>query len=95
MRRAGVTLFLILGLWQIVAIFAGLHSWLELHVILAAPTACFLGAFPVIGAAFAAYGAMQAWDWPWFVAALAFFGPVAIASVLVAAPYLRDRPRYE
>jgi hypothetical protein len=95
MRRAGITLFLVLGLWQIVAIFAAMHDWLGLHVILAVPTAFFIGAFPVIGAAFAAYGATQAWSWSWFVATLAFFGPATVAGVLVAAPYLRNRPRYD
>lgn len=95
MRRAGVTLFLILALWQIGAIFAGMHYWLQLHIILAIPTACFLGAFPVIGAAFAAYAAIQAWDWPWWLAGLAFFGPAALAAALIAIPYLRNRPRYD
>jgi hypothetical protein len=95
MRRAGVTLFLILALWQIAAIFASLHGWLQLHFILAIPTACFLGAFPVIGAAFAAYGATQVWNWPWWFAALAFFGPVAVAAALVAIPHLRNRREYE
>lgn len=79
-------LMLVLGVFQLAAFQAGLHEWLGLHSLLSiivGGVALMMG--PLGGLAVAVvgfFGAMQAWDWEWWQAALLCFPSIVLTIIM-------------
>lgn len=73
---AGITYiaYLILGVFQLAAIYAGLDQWLGWHFVFQGPIALFLAYIPVVGTIVGFLGAMKGWGWSFIQAGLLFFG---------------------
>lgn len=82
MRKIVYIGFLILGIVQFLAIYAGFDVWLGLHWIIALPLAFILGQLPLVGTIVGMFGAVEAWHWSWVQAFLLFFGPFIVLSIL-------------
>lgn len=74
--------YILLGLFQLTAIYAAFTSWLGWHWIIAGPIAFFVSYLPLIGTVAGMLGAVKGWGWEWSSAALLFFGPFAAIFVL-------------
>lgn len=73
---------MILGLFQLAAVMAGLEEWMGLHWIIAAPVAFFIAYIPLIGTVVGMFGAVSAWHWSWLQAGALFFAPFVVILVL-------------
>ena len=82
MRPLVYIAYVILGLFQLAAIMAGLEAWVGLHWIIAAFLAFFLAYMPVVGTIVGMFGAVTAWHWSWLQAWGLFFGPLVVILVL-------------
>ena len=74
--------YIILGLFQLTAINAGLENWFDFHGILTGPLAFFIAYIPIVGTVVGVLGAVTAWHWSWLQAGGLFFGPFVIISIL-------------
>lgn len=74
--------YIVLGLFQLAAVMAGLEDWLGLHWIIAVPLALFIAYIPLIGTVIGMLGAVTAWHWSWLQAGGLFFGPLVIILVV-------------
>jgi hypothetical protein len=87
--------YLLLGLFQLAAVMAGLVDWVGLHWLFAALVAMFIAYIPVVGTVLGIVGAVTAWDWHWLMATALFAGPFLVMLVLVlggaAADGLRSK----
>ncbi len=77
--------YMILGFFQLAAVFAGLEVWMGLHWIIAGPLAFFIAYFPVLGTIVGMFGAVTAWHWSWLQAGGLFFGPLAVIAIIALA----------
>lgn len=95
MQFALIIGYLLLGLFQLAAVMAGLVDGMGLHWLLAALVAMFTAYVPVLGTVLAVVGAVTAWDWHWLMATAVFAGPFLLMLVLVlggaAAEGLRSK----
>ena len=66
---------MILVLFQLAAITAGLESWVGLHWTIAYPLGLFLAYMLLLGTIVGIHGAVTAWQWTWLQARGLFFGP--------------------
>ena len=82
MQAIGFIVYIVVGLFQLAAIMAGLESWWGLHWIIAAPIAFIVSYIPFVGAIVGMVGAMDVWCWEWWQAGLLFFGG---SSLLLSA----------
>ena len=73
--------YIALGLIQLVAVYAGLVDWLELNWFFAIIGASFVAYIPIVGTVLGILGAMNAWDWPFIMAAGLMLGPILIAVI--------------
>ena len=74
--------YVILGLFQTVAVIAGLEDWIGLHWIIAVPFAFFIAYIPVVGTVVGMFSAVIVWHCSWLYAGGLFFGPfVAILFI--------------
>ncbi len=76
-------LYLLLGVFQLAATFAGLEVWVGLHWIIAGPLAFFLAYIPLVGTIVGMFGAVEAWGWSWGQAGALFFGPFIVIFILL------------
>jgi hypothetical protein len=87
--------YLVLGLFQLAAVMAGLVDWIGLHWLLAALVAMFIAYIPVVGTVLGIVGAVTAWNWHWLMATALFAGPFLVMLVLAlggaAADGLRSK----
>lgn len=87
--------YLLLGLFQLAAVMAGLVDWVGLHWLFAALVAMFIAYIPVLGTVLGIAGAVTAWDWHWLMATALFAGPFLVMVLLVlggaAADGLRSK----
>lgn len=74
--------YLILGLFQLAAVMAGLEDWMGLHWIIAAPLALFIAYIPLVGTIVGMFGAVTAWHWSWLQAGVLFLGPFVVIAVM-------------
>lgn len=74
--------YLILGLFQLAAVMAGLENWIGLHWIIAVPLALFIAYMPLVGTVVGMFGAVTAWHWSWLQAAGLFFGPFVVILIV-------------
>lgn len=81
MQAIGFIVYIFVGLFQLVAIMAGLESWWGLHWIIAAPIAFIVSYIPFVGAIVGMVGAVDVWRWEWWQAGLLFFGGIIFAIV--------------
>jgi len=70
--------YVLLGLFQAIAVIAGLVDWIGFHWVIAVPLAFFIAYIPVIGAGTATVGAVNAWHWSWLYSGGLFFGPFVV-----------------
>lgn len=86
-----------LGIFQFIAMFAGLTDWAGLHWLIAGPLSLFIAYIPLVGTVLGIMGAMTAWNWPLLHALALFLGPfVAIAAIALtsgAISAFRERVR--
>ena len=83
-----VPLYIIMGTIQMAAIMAGLEHWLGLYWLIAIILAFPLGYFPIVGPILGIAGAVTAWHWAWWQAALLFFGAFGLSLALGAGATL-------
>ena len=76
-----VIAYLILGLFQLAAVMAGLEDWIGLHWTIAALLALFIAYIPLVGTVVGMFGAVTAWHWSWLQASALFFGPFVVIVV--------------
>ena len=81
MQAIGFIVYIVVGLFQLAAIMAGLESWWGLHWIIAAPIAFIVSYIPFVGASVGMVGAVDVWRWEWWQAGLLFFGGIIFAIV--------------
>ncbi|MDG0292225.1 hypothetical protein MXT29_06965 [Klebsiella pneumoniae] len=79
MQAIGFIVYIVVGLFQLGAIMAGLESWWGLHWIIAAPIAFIVSYIPLVGSIVGMVGAMDVWRWEWWQAGLLFFGGLIFA----------------
>jgi hypothetical protein len=77
--------YLVLGLFQLAAVMAGLEDWLGLHWIIAIPLAFFIAYIPIVGSIVGMFGAVAAWHWSWLQAGALFFGPLIVIGIAAIA----------
>jgi hypothetical protein len=70
--------YVLLGLFQTIAVIAGLVGWTGLHWVITAPLAFFIAYIPVVGSVIAMIGAVNAWHWSWIHAGGLFLGTFVI-----------------
>ena len=70
--------YVLLGLFQTIAVIAGLEDWTGFHWIITVPLAFFIAYIPVVGSVIAMIGAVNAWHWSWLYAGSLFFGPLVV-----------------
>jgi len=75
--------YIVLGLFQLAAIMAGLEDWIGLHWIISAPLALFIAYIPVVGTIVGMFGAVTAWHWSWLQAGGLFFAPFVVIFIIV------------
>jgi len=84
--------YIILGLFQLAAVMAGLEDWAGLHWIIAAPLAFFIAYIPLVGTVVGMFGALTAWHWSLLQAGVLFFGPfVVILIIAIVSGTLESR----
>lgn len=74
--------YIMLGIFQLAAVMAGLEDWIGLHWIIAAPLALFIAYIPLFGTIIGMFGAVTAWHWSWLQAGSLFFGPFIIILII-------------
>ncbi|MFQ2917789.1 hypothetical protein ACK3YF_00920 [Aeromonas allosaccharophila] len=74
--------YIILGLFQLAAVMAGLEDWIGLHWIIAALLAFFIAYMPLVGTIVGMFGAVTVWHWSWLQAGGLFFGPFVVIVVI-------------
>lgn len=79
MQAIGFIVYIVVGLFQLSAIMAGLESWWGVHWIISAPIAFIVSYIPLIGSIVGMVGAMDVWRWEWWQAGLLFFGGLVFA----------------
>jgi hypothetical protein len=82
MPIVGFLVFLVLGLFQLAAIQAGLSDWRGLHWTIAVPLSVSLAYCPLVGTVLGFIGAINVWHWEWWQAALLFFGGLGLSLAL-------------
>ncbi|UCZ68341.1 hypothetical protein K8U55_12590 [Klebsiella pneumoniae] len=82
MQAIGFIVYIVVGLFQLAAIMAGLESWWGLHWIIAAPIAFIISYIPLVGSIVGMVGAMDVWRWEWWQAGLLFFGGLVFCYCL-------------
>jgi hypothetical protein len=92
MQAIGFIVYIVVGLFQLAAIMAGLESWWGLHWIIAAPVAFIISYIPLVGSIVGMVGAMDVWRWEWWQAGL--FSLVAWFLLLSAEECLRSSNGY-
>lgn len=93
MQAIGYLIFLALGVFQMIATYAGLNTWLGLHWIVAGIGTLLLGWFPFIGTIIGIFGAVNAWRWPVWQALLLFGAPLILALCLAGLASMRESTR--
>ncbi len=73
--------YLLLGIVQSLAIYAGLTQWVGWHASIAAPASIFLGCVPLVGTAIGMYGAVYSWQWGWGSSFALFCGPMIVIAL--------------
>lgn len=95
MQIVGVIGYILLGLFQLAAIMAGLEEWLGLHWIFAIMLASFIAYIPLLGTIVGVMGAMEAWHWDLWQSIGLFFGPliliVTVVGIMAAAEKITQR----
>lgn len=76
--------YLLLSIFQFVAIIAGFNAWLGLGAFISAILALFLAGIPFVGTLVGMFGAVHGWGWTWFEAGALFFGPMLVVLVFAA-----------
>ncbi|HBV4816879.1 TPA: hypothetical protein MYU56_003548 [Klebsiella pneumoniae] len=79
MQAIGFIVYIVVGIFQLTAIMAGLESWWGLHWIIAAPIAFIISYIPLVGSIVGMIGAMDVCRWEWWQAGLLFFGGLIFA----------------
>ena len=82
MYAFGFALYLALSLTQAAAIVSGLHIWLGIGTVSAAPVGIVLGFVPLAGTAVAVVGAVDGWAWPLGPTLAVFIAPLALTLVI-------------
>lgn len=78
--------YIIIGLFQIAAIWAGLESWLGLYWFVLLPVSIVVTYIPILGTAIGIFGAINAWGWSGLSAFTLFGFPyifVVLAYILI------------
>lgn len=83
--------YLVLGLFQMAAVIAGLEDWLGFHWLIALPLAFFLAYIPLIGTGLGIAGAITAWGWTWIQACALFFGPFVVILIFAFISAMLDK----
>jgi hypothetical protein len=91
MQALGFIAYMILGLFQLAAVMAGLEDWIGLHWIIAAPLAFFIAYMPLVGTVVGMFGAVTAWHWSWLQAGGLFFGPFVVIVVISMGAGVLDK----
>lgn len=60
--------YVVLGLFQLAAVIAGLEDWIGLHWIISASLALFIAYMALVGTVIGMFGAVTAWHWSWLEA---------------------------
>ena len=82
MQAIGLIVYIVVGLFQLAAIMAGVESWWGLHWIIAAPIAFIVSYIPFVGAIVGMVGAVDVWRWEWWQAGLHFDVSIIFAIVI-------------
>lgn len=81
MKAIGIIGYIIIGFIQTGAMFAGFMD--SLGKVFGFILALILGQCPFIGGIMGIVGAVKAWEWPWWGAALLFFGFPLLLIILI------------
>lgn len=88
MKAIGILGYIIIGFIQTGAMFAGFMD--SLGKIFGFILALILGQCPIIGGVMGIIGAVKAWEWPWWGAALLFFGIPILLLLFNAFAFRND-----
>ncbi|CAK8741790.1 hypothetical protein SODG_005108 [Sodalis praecaptivus] len=80
MKILGFMIFLVVSLFQFVAIMEGLEHWLGLNEFFSFIIGIILTYIPVVGQVIGTMGAIKVWYWEWWQAIGLFWGS-AIAAI--------------
>lgn len=69
-----IVLYIVIGLIQFSAVWAGISLAFGFSGLGGFLLSMFLGWFPLIGSILGIWGAIYAWEWPWYLAIFLFFG---------------------
>ena len=81
--------YVLLGLFQTIAVIAGLEDWMGLHWIITVPLAFCIAYIPVIGTVSAMFSAVNAWNWSWLHAGGLFFVPFVVIFFILLMTHKR------
>lgn len=82
MPLVAVLLFLAVAAPQLLAMTAGVHAWLGLPWLVAAPVALVVACMPGIGVVASFMATTELWGWTWWQAGLLAASPLAIVVIL-------------
>lgn len=90
MQVVGCLIFAAIGLVQWAACVQGLELYFGIPTILAVILSFFLTWVPLLGQIAGIYGAVYAWQWPWWGAAILFFGMYILPLFFGAAAVVQE-----
>ena len=85
--------YVLLGLFQTIAVIAGLEGWTGLHWIITVPFAVYIAYIPVVGTVIGMIGAVNAWHWSWLHAGGLFIGPFVVILFITLITFRRMKTR--
>jgi hypothetical protein len=91
MQALSVIVFVVMGLVQMFATVAGLQDVLGISAFFAFTLAFFVTWIPVVGTILGMWGAIAAWDWPWYAAVALFMWPYLLFVPMMAGGAISDR----
>jgi len=90
LERIGCVVYVLVGLVQLAAVFAGLEDWLHIPWWISGPIGFALAGIPVIGTIAGIMGAIKGWGWSLWGAIALFCWPYLIYVVALAGGGVAD-----
>lgn len=97
LSNIGCLVYFLIGIVQIVAIFAGFKAWWGWNTFFAALGAIFVGEIPILGTILGIMGAIKGWGWSTFSAIMLFCWPLALYAfifLLGGAAEMHEKARH-
>ncbi|EAS6634648.1 hypothetical protein SC911_002219 [Salmonella enterica] len=93
MQAIGMTVFFVVGLFQMAAIGAGIEYWTGWPAFVSIIIGLTITYIPLVGQIAGIVGAVNGWGWEWWQASLLFFGGLLLPIVLGGGEYVLSRFR--